>query len=58
MVNGKDIVNVHWPNSLGLIEGFLTMIEPKNISDDWRMPKQSYITDELNITEKKKTSRQ
>ena len=22
--NGKDIFNVHWPNSLGLIEGFCT----------------------------------
>ena len=27
MVNGKDIFNVHWPNSLGLIEGFCTVCE-------------------------------
>ena len=53
MVNSKDIFNVHWPNSLGLIEGFLTMIELKNISDDGRMRKQNYTTDEL-ITKKKK----
>ena len=25
--NGKDIFNVHWPNSLGLIEGFCTVCE-------------------------------
>ena len=27
MVNGKYIFNVHWPNSLGLIEGFCTVCE-------------------------------
>ena len=27
MVNGKDIFNVHWPNSLGRIEGFCTVCE-------------------------------
>ena len=27
MVHGKDIFNVHWPNSLGLIEGFCTVCE-------------------------------
>ena len=27
MVNGKDILNMHWPNSLGLIEGFCTVYE-------------------------------
>ena len=27
MVNGKDIFNVHRPNSLGLIEGFCAVCE-------------------------------
>ena len=27
MVNGKYIFNVHWPNSLGLIEAFCTVCE-------------------------------
>ena len=27
MVNGKDIFNVYWPNSLELIEGFCTVCE-------------------------------
>ena len=27
MVNGKYIFNVHWPNSLGPIEGFCTVCE-------------------------------
>ena len=27
MVNGKDIFNVHGPNSLGLIEGLSTVCE-------------------------------
>ena len=29
-VNGKDIFNVHWPNSLGLIEGFCTVCPRQN----------------------------
>ena len=27
MVNGNYIFNIHWPNSLGLIEGFCTVYE-------------------------------
>ena len=31
MVNGKDIFNVHWPNSLGLIEVFCTVCEQPRV---------------------------
>ena len=34
---GKDKFNVHWPNSLGLIEGFCTVCEQPWLAKRWKI---------------------